>query len=108
MTATLQGESPGPQSLSKPQGHSVTGTPGWGGVVWSTSEPWTLTSCWPCVTLFSVLCLQAQHAPDDRWTGQARTDPLASGHHTGHCLGARVFLHLEGCWLDWKGRDMRE
>lgn len=58
------------------------------------------------VTLSSFLCPQAQHAPDDGWAGQARTDPLATSHHAGHCLGACVFLHLEGCWLDWKGRKV--
>lgn len=49
-------------------------------------------------------CLQTQCAPTDRRPGEARggQDPIS--YHTRHCVGAGLFLHLEGSQLDWQSK----
>lgn len=43
----------------------------------------------------SFLLSKAQYAPDDWWSGEARTHSMAAGSNPGYCLGPCVFLYLE-------------
>lgn len=54
-----------------------------------------------------IMCIlsQTEHASDDGWFGEAGRDKTASGNNTGHRMGPGVFLYLEGCRLDWKGKN---
>uniref|UniRef100_A0A3P9N3X6 Transporter n=1 Tax=Poecilia reticulata TaxID=8081 RepID=A0A3P9N3X6_POERE len=58
------------------------------------------------MTLRATVCLQTQHAPDDRRTGDARRAALAFSGHLGAGLGSGLLLHLERGGVDGKGETV--